>query len=52
MIYSDNRYNVTLGKFIDSLEDGDYDDLDGDDVCDDVSPSSHIHVPLLSKLLT
>ena len=28
MIYSDNRYNVTLGKFIDNLEDGDYDDLD------------------------
>ena len=30
MIYSDNRYNVTLGKFIDGLEDGDYDDLDDD----------------------
>jgi len=28
--YSGNRYNVTLGKFVDRLEDGDYDDLDDD----------------------
>lgn len=26
--YSGNRYDVTLGKFVDNLEDGDYDDLD------------------------
>ena len=35
MIYSDNRYNVTLGKFIDGLEDGDYDDLDDDNYVDE-----------------
>jgi hypothetical protein len=29
--YSGNRYNVTLGKFVDGLEDGDYDDLDDED---------------------
>ena len=29
--YSGNRYNVTLGKFVDRLEEGDYDDLDDDD---------------------
>ena len=29
--YSGNRYNVTLGKFVDRLEDGDYDDLDDED---------------------
>ena len=29
--YSGNRYNVTLGKFVDRLEDGDYDDKDDDD---------------------
>ena len=29
--YSSNRYDTTLGKFVDRLEDGDYDDLDDDD---------------------
>jgi len=29
--YSGNRYNVTLGKFVDGLEEGDYDDLDDED---------------------
>ena len=29
--YSNNRYDTTLGKFVDRLEDGDYDDLDDDD---------------------
>lgn len=29
--YSGNRYNVTLGKFVDRLEEGDYDDIDDDD---------------------
>ena len=29
--YSGNRYNVTLGKFVDGLEEGNYDDLDDDD---------------------
>ena len=29
--YSGNRYDVTLGKFVDGLEDGDYDDLDDED---------------------
>jgi len=31
MVYSNNRYDVTLGKFIDRLEEGDYDDLDDED---------------------
>ena len=31
MIYSNNRYDVTLGKFVDGLEEGDYDDLDDED---------------------
>jgi len=31
MIYSNNRYDVTLGKLVDRLESGDYDDLDDDD---------------------
>ena len=31
MIYSNNRYDVTLGKFVDQIEEGDYDDLDDDD---------------------
>lgn len=30
MTHSDNRYNVTLGKFVDELEEGDYDGLDED----------------------
>ena len=29
--YSSNRYDTTLGKFVDRLEDGDYDDLDDED---------------------
>ena len=29
--YSGNRYDVTLGKFVDGLEEGDYDDLDDED---------------------
>jgi len=31
MIYSNNRYDITLGRFVDQIEDGDYDDLDDDD---------------------
>ena len=31
MVYSNNRYDVTLGKFVDGLEEGDYDDLDDED---------------------
>jgi len=31
MIYSNNRYDVTLGKLVDRLESGDYDDLDDED---------------------
>ncbi len=30
-MYSNNRYDVTLGKFVDGLEEGDYDDLDDED---------------------
>ena len=29
--YSGNRYDVTLGKFVDGLEEGNYDDLDDED---------------------
>jgi len=29
--YSGNRYDTTLGKFVDGLEEGNYDDLDDDD---------------------
>ena len=45
MIYSDNRYNVTLGKFIDGLEDGDYDDLD-----DDNYPTEGINEDSIDKI--
>ena len=31
LMYSNNRYDVTLGKFVDGLEEGDYDDLDDED---------------------
>jgi|TARA_B100000902_G_scaffold306813_1_gene295594 hypothetical protein len=31
LMYSNNRYDVTLGKFVDQIEEGDYDDLDDDD---------------------
>ena len=28
MVYSNNRYDVTLGKFVDGLEEGDFGELD------------------------
>ena len=31
LMYSNNRYDVTLGKFVDQIEEGDYDDLDDED---------------------
>jgi len=31
LMYSNNRYDVTLGKFVDGLEEGNYDDLDDED---------------------
>ena len=31
LMYSNNRYDVTLGKFVDGLEEGEYDDLDDED---------------------
>ena len=42
--YSGNRYDVTLGKFVDGLEDGDYDDLDDEDypMQEDVSDQNFV----------
>ena len=39
--YSGNRYNVTLGKFVDNLEDGDYDDLDDDNYPNETTEGKH-----------
>ncbi len=38
MVYSNNRYDVTLGKFVDGLEEGDYDDLDDEDYVNESKP--------------
>ena len=43
--YSGNRYNVTLGKFVDGLEEGDYDDLDDEDYVNEKM------LPLIKKSL-
>ena len=34
--YSGNRYDTTLGKFVDRLEDGDYDDIDDEDYVNEI----------------
>ena len=34
--YSGNRYDTTLGKFVDGLEEGDYDDLDDEDYVNEI----------------
>jgi hypothetical protein len=39
--YSANRYNVTLGKFVDNLEDGEYDDLDDDNYPNETTEGKH-----------
>lgn len=39
--YSGNRYNVTLGKFVDNLEDGEYDDLDDDNYPNETTEGKH-----------
>ena len=41
MIYSNNRYDVTLGKFVDGLEEGDYDDLDDEDYVNESKKDSY-----------
>ena len=40
--YSGNRYNVTLGKFVDRLEEGDYDDIDDDDYVNEDLDVGHV----------
>ena len=52
MIYSNNRYDVTLGKLVDRLESGDYDDLDDEDyVNEEVTKPEEKKLKKISKEL-
>ena len=45
MIYSSNRYDVSLGRFVDRVEEGDFDDLDDEDYVNEKM------LPLIKKSL-
>ena len=49
--YSGNRYDVTLGKFVDGLEEGNYDDLDDEDYVNEGHGLDQGDVDILQKFI-
>jgi hypothetical protein len=49
--YSSNRYDTTLGKFVDGLEEGNYDDLDDEDYVNEGHGLGQEDLDILKRLL-